>query len=126
MRKLTEIGKKVYYSKWFLIGLLFLGVLFRIHQYLLLNSLWLDEGFLAINIIRSNLLELFKPLKYYGQAAPILFLITTKFLTKIFGINEYVLRFFPFMSSIGTLISGYFLGKLTLGKKSFPIFILSL
>lgn len=124
--KIKDIFKKSYYSKWLLIGLVILGIVFRIHQYFLNHTLWLDEAFIAINIIRLNYLELFDKLKYYSQSAPAFFLIVVKFFTKIFGFSEFSFRFFPFITSVGTMIFAYFLGKLNHNKKTMPVFLLIL
>ena len=123
MALLVEKLKKIYYSRWFLLVLIFIGIALRLYQYLINHTLWLDEAFIAINIIRSNYSELLSPLKYYNQAAPVIFLLVTKFITKVWGISEYALRFLPLLTGIGSMVASYFLGKKFLDKKSIPVFL---
>ena len=121
---MKNIFKKSYYSNRFIWIIILIGLSLRLHQYFLNHTLWLDEAFIAINIIRSNYLDLLFPLKYYNQAAPIVFLLVTKFITKLWGISEYAFRFFSLISGIGSVIIAYFLGKKFLDKKALPLFLL--
>ena len=86
------------------------GIALRLIHYLLDRSLWIDEAFVALNIIERPLSELLEPLKY-NQAAPVGFLVITKLLTLIFSDNEYVLRLFPFLSAIVALFLFYRVAK---------------
>ena len=122
--KIINFLKTIYYSNIFLISILGAGFLLRLIQYLINHTIWLDEAFLAINIIRSNYVELFHPLKYYGQAAPLVFLIITKFFTKTFGLSEFAFRLLPSICGIATLPIAYFLGKKFLDKKALGFFII--
>ncbi len=83
-----------------------IGIFLRSVQYLLNYSLWIDESFVALNIINRSYLELFKPLEY-NQGAPIGFLIAEKVATQIFGNSEYSLRLFPFLSGIASIFLFY-------------------
>lgn len=74
-----------------------IGVSVSIFQFLYNRSLWLDESYLALNIINRSFLELLQPLNY-EQVAPILFLYIEKLFTGIFGLSEYALRIFPLLS----------------------------
>lgn len=76
-----------------------IGIFLRFTQYLLNHSLWIDESFVALNILDRSYLELFQPLEY-NQGAPIGFLLAVKFATQLFGTSEYSLRLFPFLSGI--------------------------
>lgn len=49
--------------------LIVLGIILRLVQYLYNRSIWLDESFIALNIMNRSFLELLKPLDF-GQAAP--------------------------------------------------------
>lgn len=86
-------------------GLLLLGFLLRLRQYLTGRSLWSDEAMLALNIVNRNVIGLFKPLDY-DQGAPIGFLLVEKLFSSLFGRNEYALRFFPFV--VGTAVMWLF------------------
>ena len=60
------------------------GTLLRLTQYLSNRSLWLDEAFLALNIVNRSFLQLLKPLDN-NQGAPIGFLMLEKFLPELGG-----------------------------------------
>jgi len=97
----------------FLLIILFIGFFLRTKAYLINQSFWHDECALAWNIINRSYKELFQPLRFL-QSAPILFLIITKYLVEVFGKNEIVFRFIPYLSSILSLAGFYFLSKKTL------------
>lgn len=83
-------------------GFLALGVALRIIRYLLRFPLWEDEAMLSANYIDRGYLELLKPLTYH-QIAPPLFLWGQLTMVKLLGFSEYVLRFIPFVCSLGSL-----------------------
>lgn len=93
-------------------GLLLLGFLLRLRQYLTGRSLWSDEAMLALNIVNRNLIGLFKPLDY-DQGAPIGFLFVEKLFSTLFGRNEYAMRFFPLVVGIASMWLFYRLLKQT-------------
>jgi len=86
------------------------GVLVRTIQYLANRSLWLDESYLALNLVNRSYTELLQPLDY-NQAAPVGFLLTEKFITQVFGNFEYALRLFPFLCSLLAIFFFYKLAK---------------
>ena len=86
------------------------GIALRLIHYLLDRSLWIDEAFVALNLIERPFDELLEPLKY-NQAAPVGFLWITKLLMLGLGDNEYVLRLFPFLSAIAALFLFYWVAK---------------
>ena len=92
----------------FLLIILFIGFFLRTKAYLINQSFWHDECALAWNIINRSYKELFQPLRFL-QSAPILFLIITKYLVEVFGKNEIVFRFIPYLSSILSLAGFYFI-----------------
>lgn len=100
-----------------------LGVLLRIHAYLVNNSFFLDEILLAFNVIYKNYIGLFYPLRY-DQAAPFLFLFLTKLIISHFGVNELAFRLLPFLSSLMSIAAFYFLCVKTLER--FWVRVLSL
>ena len=110
-------------SKWLIWIIIIIGIAARLHQYLLNHTLWLDEAFIAINVIKSNFKELLLPLKYYGQSAPVLFLESTKFITKIWNNSEFSFRLLPLFAGICSVIAAYFLGKKFLNKKALIVFL---
>lgn len=99
-----------------LIILFIIGILLRVHAYLINNTFFVDEILLGFNVILKNYISLISPLDY-NQSAPFLFLWTTKLITTKFGISELSFRLIPFLSSIGSLFTFYFLSKKILERK---------
>jgi hypothetical protein len=79
-----------------------IGAGLRIWQYLANSSLWIDELALTRNIIDRPLSGLWLPLDY-AQVAPVGFLFVQKFLTRLLGTNEFVLRAFPLACGLFSL-----------------------
>jgi hypothetical protein len=100
--------------------LIVLGIIFRVVQYLYNRSLWLDESFIALNLMNRSFLELLKPLDF-GQAAPLGFILIEKIVTFIFGNSEYALRLFPLVSGIISIFLFYEIIKRWLDEKAVPI-----
>lgn len=88
--------------------ILFLGLYLRCYQYFMGRSLWEDEAHLALNFMTRDLPGLMKPLDYI-QAAPPLFLLTTKLFTILFGFGPKALHALPFISSVLSLPLFYFI-----------------
>ena len=105
-------------------GLIALGVIFRIYVYFQNRSFTIDEANLADNIIKKSGLDFFKSLDHL-QYAPPLFLHIQKFMTSIFGVNEFSLRLFPLISGIAGCLLFYLLCKNWL-KEKFIIFPMAL
>jgi hypothetical protein len=63
---------------WLIMGL---GVALRFAQYLANRSLWLDEAFLALNVVQRSFSQLFQPLDD-EQVAPIAYLLAENLLTR--------------------------------------------
>lgn len=79
-------------------GVLIAGVVFRVGQYLADRCFWIDECFLALNIVRSDFADLHKPLGL-NQASPILFLYLQRGAIALFGPGEMSLRLVPLAAS---------------------------
>ena len=92
------------------LGMIVIGVILRLFQYSLNRSLWLDESFIALNVVNKSFLELLGPLDYF-QVAPIGFLFTEKALLLLLGNNEYILRLFPLVAGIVSLFLFYYLAR---------------
>ena len=121
-RKESVKIEEIYYSKYFVRIIIFIGILIRFRQYMFNRSLWLDEASLAINMLKLNYTGLLGPL-LHGQSAPPFFLILTKLFTEVAGYSEYVLRFFPFICGIISLILFYLLVSNFLQKRMIPVAI---
>ena len=97
-----------------------LGIILRCAQYLANRSLWFDESSLALNIVQRSFSQLLQPLDY-DQGAPIAFLLVEKSFIQAFGNNEYILRLFPLLSGVASLVLFYKLAKEFLTPKAVPI-----
>ena len=84
-------------EKTVIILVLLAGGLLSFVQFIYNRSLWLDEAYLALNIINKSHLELLKPLDYI-QVAPVLFLQIEKLFSELIPNTEYGLRLFPLLS----------------------------
>ncbi|MFC1666993.1 glycosyltransferase family 39 protein [Candidatus Omnitrophota bacterium] len=125
-----EIAKKYfqkctpfYNSKIFLIVIIFYGIILRLRCYLFNRSLWVDEAMLSLNIINRDFLGLLKPLEY-GQGGPIGFLWVEKFMVLLFGNSELILRLFPFIAGILSILLFYILIKYYIDPKFIPVSLL--
>jgi len=84
------------------------GALCRLREYLAYRSLWVDEAKFAVKVMDYSYLQMLNPLKVisdpfsvkFSTAGPLGFFYLTKFLTQMLGNNEFILRFFPCISSI--------------------------
>lgn len=89
--------------KYILYTLLLLGIVFRGFHFLDNRSLWLDEIYVALNVLSSTFQQLTAPLLEYQQKAPIGFLWMVKFSAILFGDQEQALRLVSLLSGIAAL-----------------------
>jgi len=83
-------------------GFLALGTAIRLIGYLLRFPLWVDECFLAENLLDRGFLDLVSPLEN-NQVAPVGFLWVELAAVRLFGFSEWSLRLFPLLCGIGSL-----------------------
>ncbi|MGA9771896.1 MAG: glycosyltransferase family 39 protein [Blastocatellia bacterium] len=96
------------------------GILLRATQYLFNAALYVDEGALALNIIKRSFAGLLEPLDS-EQAAPVGFLFLEKLAFLAFGESEYALRLFPFLFSIVALYLFYEVARRLFNSWTVPI-----
>jgi hypothetical protein len=108
--KIDKIETILFYS---LLGIGFILAFFQLYYN---RSLWLDEAFLANNIIRKSWLELGGTLEY-NTASPFLYSIILKTFGSIFCFKDYVLR----IPSLMAFILGIFLIKKYLDRDQIQI-----
>lgn len=114
MMKRSSLGQgHLRFPLWLLWVAIAVGVALRCVQYFLNRSLWIDEAFLALNILDRTFLELLKPLDY-NQGAPVGFLVVEKLAVQMFGSSEYSLRLFPFVAGVAAIFLFYRVAKRTL------------
>jgi hypothetical protein len=71
------------------VAIVMLGLLLRL---LTRHTFWYDEAMLLTNITEGTLGELFGPLPFYDQAAPLLYVLLLKLIHTLAGLNEVLLR----------------------------------
>ncbi len=112
---------------WYLAAI---GVFFQINHYLDNLSLWGDEAWLALDLIRRSLSEIFfnKNLSPYYSTPPVGFLLIEKNFMFLFGSNECAFRLFPFICGLTSiflyrnLLKNYFTSTVTIIALLFFIF----
>jgi len=89
------------------------GIILRLEEYFLNRSLWLDEAFVATNFIDRAFWGLLQsPLDYAHMVqTPPGFLLTTKLAISVFGNSDLILRLFPFVCGIASLILFLYMAK---------------
>lgn len=80
-----------------------LGVVLRLNRYAMNSPLWLDESYLAFNLIGRGYRELLRPLDY-GQVCPPLFLWVEHTAVGALGFSEWSLRLFPAACGIASVL----------------------
>lgn len=98
-----------------LLATLALGIAARMAQYLSNRSLWLDEAYLALNILGRDFSGLLRPLDHH-QIAPPLFLWAVKLAVSLWGDSEAVLRLVPLIGGILALPLFHRLARRMLGS----------
>jgi 4-amino-4-deoxy-L-arabinose transferase-like glycosyltransferase len=109
------------------IGIILVGIIWRIVIYWQNRNLILDEANIARNLFERGFKGLTQPLSY-EQYAPPVFLWIEKILAAIFGFGERVLRFYPLATGIAALLVMYGLLKKLVGNGwsvIYPLFLLA-
>ncbi len=84
--------------------LIFAGIGLRLFHFFHNRSLWTDEIYLAVSLIKMNYLELTAPALDYEQKAPIGFLWLVRTSVLLFGKGEMALRLVPLLAGIASLL----------------------
>ncbi|ALI99901.1 glycosyltransferase family 39 protein [Rufibacter tibetensis] len=90
------------------------GVLVRLYHYIDNRSLWLDELYLGVSLIKMNFWELATQPLAYEQKAPLGYLWAVKTFVVLFGKGEMALRLFSLITGLASLfffvpVARYFL-----------------
>ena len=93
--------------------LVLLGAVLRIAQYASGRSLWLDETYVAFNVLTKSYRGLLGTLDW-GQGAPPGFTLGTKLLVAAFGSSVYVFWLLPLLAGLISLLLFRRLAQLTL------------
>ncbi|AHM61863.1 hypothetical protein D770_18055 [Flammeovirgaceae bacterium 311] len=99
---------------WTLVGV---GIFLRLYHYFNNRSLFIDEVYLSVSLIKMNFAELTSPMLEYEQKAPVGFLWLVKLSVVLFGKKEMALRLVPLLAGIASLfvflpVARYFLKPL--------------
>lgn len=78
------------------------GIVVRVRQYLANTSLWHDESFVTLNVLRTPYSALLGPLDWHEPSPPG-FMAAEKIIIAAFGDSEYVLRLLPLLAGIAVL-----------------------
>ncbi len=101
-------------------GIIIRGVLFASGR-----DFWLDEAFVALNIVQHNFFDLIAPSTImYQQVIPPFFLLSSKLVADFFGAAEYTLRFIPYLAGCLSLIVFYLLTRKVLNSRAALIAII--
>nr|CAA9221785.1 hypothetical protein AVDCRST_MAG63-537 [uncultured Armatimonadetes bacterium] len=87
---------------WAALAIMLIGFALRLAGFLSNRSLWLDEAYLALNLMQRDFGELLQPLSY-RQAAPVGFLLAADAATLLLGSGEQALRFVPLLAGLASL-----------------------
>ena len=99
------------------------GIFMRVEFYRT-NPVDIDEYFTSYNIGKLRITEVFEPSgrdQVYNQAQPIGFLIIENVIVELFGSSKYMLRLFPFVCGIFSLILFYKVAELYCEPVAVPI-----
>jgi hypothetical protein len=120
--RMVAIVQCIYGSKWFILGLIVLGIGLRLQNYLTDFDMFLDEISVASSILPRTYRELWKPLDYY-QNAPIGFLIAAKFFTHMFANTapEHSLRLYALLTAIASVPLFWLLASRVLSVGAVPL-----
>lgn len=92
------------------IALLVVGIAMRLRFYFDRRSLWLDEVWVALNIVGRGFLGLATPLDY-RQTAPVGFLWAERLAVRVGGMNELALRALPLLAGCLLLYALWMLAR---------------
>ncbi len=84
------------------LGVLLVGVAWRILRYALGFPIWGDEAFVAVNFVVRDFRSLFDPL-LYGQIVPLGFSWLELLASRALGFSEWALRLVPFLTGLVSL-----------------------
>ncbi|HEX6299487.1 MAG TPA: hypothetical protein VF148_03385 [Acidimicrobiia bacterium] len=92
-----------------LAGVVGLGVVLRVRQFLFAKSLWLDEATFANGILDSPLLDLLTVTQRFVDPAG--YVVLTKLSVAVFGQTDYAFRWIALAAGIGSVVVSALLAK---------------
>ncbi len=113
-----------------LVSVFVLAVLIRL-KLLFINASYGQDASALASSLNQEYFRLFQNLKFF-QAAPPFFMVTSKFILNLFSsynsleLNDFILRIFPFICSVGSIFLFYFILKKMFSYNVFILFCLIL
>jgi Dolichyl-phosphate-mannose-protein mannosyltransferase len=101
-------------------ALIALGIVVRVVRYASDRSLWLDEAYLALNLMNRSYSGLLGTLDF-GQGAPAGFLLLEKLALDVLGDSEHALRLLPFLAGVASLFLFYGIARRLLTPVAVPL-----
>jgi len=107
----------------FAVFLILLGSALRLKHYFENRSLWIDEAYIAVEITARTWSEIIRqvPLFVDQVKPPIAFSLIVKSLAVMFGPQEYVLRLYPLLAGIGSVVLFYYFLKRYASREAAPL-----
>jgi Dolichyl-phosphate-mannose-protein mannosyltransferase len=105
------------------VGLIAVGVVLRVARFASDRSLWLDESYLALNLMNRSYSGLLGTLDF-GQGGPAGFLLLQKAVVDVLGDSEHALRLLPFLAGIASLFLFYAIARRMLTPVAVPFALL--
>lgn len=99
------------------------GAVLRIAQYVFNRSLWVDESYIALNVIERSFGGLMEPL-FHNQAAPLGYLWASRLAVVLFGTSEYALRLVPLIAGLAALVLFVLVARRILARDVVPCALL--
>ncbi len=115
--------KSLLTSKWLPSIIIGYGIILRIVQYLYNGSLFIDEARdTVVGILGRSFSDLFGPTpSIFTPSPPLGFFVIEKLCVQFFGDSEYVLRLFPLIAGIFSLLLFYYVARLYISPKAIPL-----
>jgi hypothetical protein len=120
---LEDATQRAVRSRELILLLVGIGIALRVAQYAANRSLWIDEAWLALNLLERPLSGLTKSLDF-NQAAPVGFLLAEGAMAKLLGYGEWVLRLLPLLFGLVSVPAFGWLARRMLSTAAAPLAVL--
>ncbi len=97
-----------------------LGIILRLADYANNRALWVDEEFLAENVIGRPIFEFDRPL-VHDQLAPPGFLVVARASARVLGASPHALRFYPLVCGIASLFLLDAVARRSIAARAVPL-----
>ena len=101
------------------LSLVLLAAALRTAEYAHNKAVWLDEAYVALNVLDRDYAGLLKPMEW-GQAAPIALLFAERFVVDHVGPSEYALRLVPYLAALAGAVLFWWVLRLWTSARAAP------